>query len=136
MSYLLDTNACIALITGRSDTLARRLIATQRQGASIAIPSIAAFELWFGVANSRQQAANASALTRFLDGTLPILPFDSQAAAIAGNLRARLKQAGKPVGSYDLLIAAIALSQRLTLITANSREFSQIPGLQHENWEK
>lgn len=136
MSYLLDTNACIALITNRSAPLAARLIDTRRQGHDVGVPSIAAFELWFGVANSRHQEANTKALTRFLGGPLPILPFDTEAAEVAGRLRGQLKVMGKPIGSYDLLIAAIALSRKLILVTANTREFGQVPKLRHESWEK
>lgn len=136
MSYLLDTNACNALIANRSVKLAERLITARSDGQEVAIPSVAAFELWFGVANSRHQEANTKALSRFLDGTLPVLPFDSEAAEIAGWLRAELKRSGKPIASYDLLIAATELRHNLILITANSREFGQVTKLRHENWEK
>jgi tRNA(fMet)-specific endonuclease VapC len=63
------------------------------------------------------------------------LPFDGQAAAICGRLRSQLKAAGTPIGSYDLQIAAIALTHNLTLITHNTGEFSRVEGLHLEDWE-
>lgn len=39
------------------------------------------------------------------------------------------------IGPYDLLIAAIALANNLTLVTHNTNEFSRVPGLVIEDWE-
>ncbi len=49
-------------------------------------------------------------------------------------LRTSLEKAGTPIGPNDMLIAAHALSLRLTLVTANEREFSRVDGLKVENW--
>ena len=38
------------------------------------------------------------------------------------------------IGSNDMLIAAQALALDCTVITANDREFSRVPGLKVENW--
>ena len=54
---------------------------------------------------------------------------------MAGEVRATLEQAGTPVGPNDLLIAAIALANGLTLVTHNTAEFSLVPGLALEDWE-
>ena len=43
---------------------------------------------------------------------------------------------GTPIGAYDLLIAAHALSLRLMLVTHNAREFRRVPRLIVENWEE
>jgi tRNA(fMet)-specific endonuclease VapC len=63
------------------------------------------------------------------------LPFDDAAAAVYGPIRADLEKAGQLIGPYDLLIAAIALTNHLTLVTHNTREFSRITGLAFEDWE-
>ncbi len=39
-----------------------------------------------------------------------------------------------PIGPNDMLIAAQALEADLTVVTANVREFSRVPGLKVENW--
>jgi tRNA(fMet)-specific endonuclease VapC len=41
---------------------------------------------------------------------------------------------GQPIGGNDLLIAAHARALNLTLVTANVREFTRVPGLRAENW--
>jgi tRNA(fMet)-specific endonuclease VapC len=64
-----------------------------------------------------------------------ILPFGDEAALIGGQVRARLASSETPIGSYDLLIAAIALANNLTLVTHNTREFERVDGLQIEDWE-
>ncbi|MCI5163400.1 MAG: type II toxin-antitoxin system VapC family toxin, partial [Candidatus Electrothrix sp. AX5] len=51
-----------------------------------------------------------------------------------GEIRTVLERAGQPIGGNDLLIAAHALTLRLTVITANLREFVRVPGLAVENW--
>jgi tRNA(fMet)-specific endonuclease VapC len=48
--------------------------------------------------------------------------------------RAELERAGRPVGGYDMLIAAHARSDGLVVVTNNLREFHRIPGLRTENW--
>jgi tRNA(fMet)-specific endonuclease VapC len=63
------------------------------------------------------------------------LPFGDEAALIGGQVRARLASSETPIGSYDLLIAAIALANNLTLVTHNTREFERVDGLQIEDWE-
>jgi tRNA(fMet)-specific endonuclease VapC len=60
----------------------------------------------------------------------PVLPFDAEAVAIFDKVRAQKI----PVGSMDLRIAAIALSQNLVLLTRNAKDFSRIPGLAIEDW--
>ena len=49
-------------------------------------------------------------------------------------LGAYLQRAGTPIGNYDLLIAAHALFQGLTLVTNNTKEFKRVPDLRIENW--
>jgi len=51
-----------------------------------------------------------------------------------GQVRAELERKGSPIGAYDVLIAAHALSLGLTLVTNNVREFRRIAQLRLENW--
>jgi tRNA(fMet)-specific endonuclease VapC len=55
-------------------------------------------------------------------------------AARYGQMRAQLEKKGLPIGAYDLLIAAHALSLGLTLVTNNAREFGRVADLEIENW--
>lgn len=63
------------------------------------------------------------------------LPFDDAAAERYAGLRAGLEKVGTPIGPNDMLIAAIALANDVTVVTHNVREFSRVPGLRVEDWE-
>lgn len=63
-----------------------------------------------------------------------VLPFDATAARCFGEVKADLERAGTPLTEPDLRIAAIALTQQLTLVTRNVRHFTRVPGLVVENW--
>ena len=63
------------------------------------------------------------------------LAFDDRAAAEYGKIRADLASQGTPIGPNDLMIASIALSNGLTLVTHNTNEFSRVLGLKLEDWQ-
>lgn len=90
-------------------------------------------EMLYGAA--RRGSSDLSERVRILlSGAIRILPFDEHAAAVYGSLRATLETGGEPLAEPDLRISAIALSQRLTLVTGNTRHFRRVPGLALENW--
>ena len=64
------------------------------------------------------------------------LPFDDRAAEEYGKIRAHLSSAGTLIGPNDLIIAATALAHACTVVTRNTREFSRVPGLLLEDWER
>ena len=134
MNYLLDTNAVIALLKNNPPGVRNRLRSVVSEGASIAVPSIVLYELWYGVARSARQHENAERLRVFLSGNVNIVPFDQDDATAAGDLRAALETVGTPIGPYDLLIAAQALRTRTTLVTANVSEFARVSGLIWQDW--
>jgi tRNA(fMet)-specific endonuclease VapC len=136
MSFLLDTNACIALINGQPASVRTRLAEALDGGASVWVSSVAAFELWYGVGKSTRAEANARRLATFLAGPVALLAFDHDDAQAAGALRAQLEAEGRPIGAYDLLMAGQALRRQLTLVTANVSEFRRVKGLTWENWAK
>ena len=133
MSWLLDTNACIAIINGEPVGVRHRLRAALTRGEPVAVSSIALFELWYGVAKSARTAANTERLAVFL-APLVTLPFDDDDARAAGAVRAALEQAGTPIGAYDTLLAGQALRRGLVLVTANVSEFARVNGLTWQNW--
>jgi tRNA(fMet)-specific endonuclease VapC len=130
----LDTNAIITIISGQPFNVRCRLDAALAEGKPIAIPSIALFELWFGIAKSQRIDGNTEALHAFLARGFEILPFDEDDAREAGAIRAALAKRGTPIGPYDVLIAAQARQRDAVLVTANVREFSRVPGLKLEDW--
>lgn len=144
MRYLLDTNTCIALINEKgsekggekSSALRARLERALAGGAELFVSAVAAYELWYGVAKSTRQEANAKRVETFFAGPVSLLAFDEEDARSAGRIRAGLETVGKTMGAYDLLIAGQATRHKLTLITANAREFGRIKGLLWEDWTR
>lgn len=136
MSYLLDTNVCIALMNGKPPSVRLRFEKAVDGGREVFVPSVAVFELRYGVAKSARPQLNAERLETFLAGPVTLLPFAGPDADAAGELRAALETAGKPIGAYDVLIAGQALHHKLTLVTANLKEFARVKGLVWEDWAK
>ena len=102
---------------------------------NLAICDVVKQELFYGAYKSQRQVKNLEVLRDFFSAIVS-LPFDGEAAEIAGKVRAGLAKAGTPIGPYDLQIAAIALAHKLVLVTHNTREFQRIKGLRIEDWER
>jgi tRNA(fMet)-specific endonuclease VapC len=134
VNYLLDTNACIAIINGSPASVRPRLERALKDGASVAVSAVVAFELWYGAAKSARRQANRQRLETFFAGPLELVSFDDEDARAAGEVRAALESAGTPIGAYDLLIAGQALRYDATLVTANTAEFSRVGDLRWEDW--
>ena len=130
--YLLDTNACIRILNNSSANLVTHL--QQHKPSEIFLCSIVKAELWYGAYHSARPADNLRVLDRFFK-PFSSLPFDDPCSLIYGRMRSDLAKLGTPVGPNDLMIAAIALNNKLTLITANTKEFGRVAGLSMENWE-
>lgn len=136
MKYLLDTNACIALINGLPISVRNHFRKAASGNKQIYVSSIVTFELWYGVAKSARTALNTQRLQTFLSGPIAVLPFDDEDAGAAGSIRTALEVVGKPIGAYDVLIAGQALARQLILVTANVSEFSRVKGLSWQDWAK
>jgi tRNA(fMet)-specific endonuclease VapC len=131
VSVLLDTNVCIAFLAGKDAKLGKRLASTARQ--EVAVCSVVKAELLYGARASERVAANLERLERFF-APLGSFPFDDDAAATYGMIRAQLRREGRPIGGNDLMIAAIALARDATLVTRNDVEFRRVGGLRVEVW--
>ena len=131
MDYLLDTCVVSDFVKGDNNTLIRLRAKSPLQ---IKISSITAYELQYGLEkNDQLKKSVKKAVLGFL-GDIEIIPFQIDMAKQAAIVRSNLEQAGKPIGSYDILIAATTLTLDLILVTSNEKEFSQIPNLKMENW--
>ncbi|MCX5880301.1 MAG: type II toxin-antitoxin system VapC family toxin [Deltaproteobacteria bacterium] len=131
MRYMLDTDACIALIKNRPVSMRSRLSLLTSE--EVGISSIVAAELWFGVANSQKKKKNESALKDFLE-FVTLLDWPGEASRLYGQIRAQLQKLGTPIGAMDLLIASHALFIDTVLVTNNTREFERVSDLKIENW--
>jgi len=133
-TYLLDTNACIALINGTQAGVRRRFQRAAARNSVMLVSSIVAFELWYGVGKSERKESNTQRIEAFLAGPLEWTPFDDDDARAAGDVRAELEAAGTPIGAYDVLLAGQARRRGATLVTSNVREFWRVNGLKWEDW--
>ena len=136
MNYMLDTNTCIYLMTGKEPAWQQSILARlETLGAddAVALSSVVVSELSYGVQKSRWKKANAELLREFqLDFQIKV--YDEAAAHNYGLVRAALEKKGHPIGPLDTLIAAHALSLKMVLVTNNLREFARVPELKVENW--
>jgi len=128
--YLLDTNTLIYFFKGQGQ-VHQRLLAVAP--GDISVPSISVFEIETGIAKSNHPERLRHDLDDFL-AMITVFPFGMPEAQSAARIRAKLEAAGKPIGPYDILVAATARANALTLVTRNVREFSRIEGLQVDNW--
>ena len=133
MRYLLDTNTCIKYLNGRSERIRQHVETTS--AAELLVCSVVKAELYYGAQKSQHPDQNLEKQQKFLNRFVS-LPFDDQAAATYGRIRACLEQAGTPIGPNDLMIAAIAVAANVTLVSHNTREFSRIKELRLEDWEE
>jgi tRNA(fMet)-specific endonuclease VapC len=131
MHYLLDTNICIYLIKKRPPEVLEKF--RQHSPEDVAISTITLFELEYGAQRSQHVQRTQNALARFIL-PLTLLDIDPPAAVEAAVIRAKLERKGTPIGPYDLLIAGLARSRNVTLVTNNTGEFDRIDGLRLENW--
>ena len=90
-------------------------------------------ELEYGVQHSGAPERNAIALAKFLS-IVEVLPFDSSAAIEYGDICSTLRKNGITIGTMDMLIAAHGRSEKLTVVTHNTREFERVDGLQLADW--
>lgn len=131
MRYLLDTNAWIVYFKGRQTPVRARLEETPRQ--QITTCSVVWAELLHGARKYENPAERRDRVERVLD-PLESFDFDLAAARHYAIARDTLEKAGLSIGLNDLMIAAIALTHDLTVVTNNTDEFNRIPGLRVEDW--
>jgi len=131
MQYLLDTNICIYLIKKRPSEVLEQF--RKHSPQDVLISTITLFELQYGIEKSQYRQRSADALAKFLL-PLNLINLDRSSAIEAATIRAQLERKGMPIGPYDLLIAGLARSLNMVLVTNNTREFERIVGLRLENW--
>lgn len=127
--FMLDTDISSYIIRRRPAPLAEKF---QKHADSLCVSAMTAAELRFGA-----EKAGRPQLVELVEGfleRLAILDWTDGVCAHYARIRSALEQAGKPIGNMDLLIAAHAVSQRMTLVTNNLRHFAHVPGLKSEVW--
>jgi tRNA(fMet)-specific endonuclease VapC len=130
LQYLLDTNIISELVRNPQGKVRDRIAQIGEDAVCTSI--IVSSELRLGA--EKKASKRLSSQLEAILSTIEILPFKEPADRQYAALRHHLEKVGTPIGPNDMLIAAQAISLGLILITANFREFSQVPGLAVENW--
>ena len=128
--FLLDTNILSDLVRRPQGPVAERIRVEGE--ATVCTSIIVAAELRYGAIKSGSRK-----LSRRIDtilSAIETLPFEPPGDRHYAEIRSDLARRGTPIGPNDLLIAAQAKSKGLVVVTANTDEFSRVPGLGVENW--
>ncbi len=136
LQYLLDTNILSEPL--RPQPNAQVMAQLRQRRHAIAVPAVVWHELWFGcyrLPPSERRNAIEQYLSAVVAGSLPILPYDARAAGWHANERARLGAAGKTPPFADGMIAAIARTNDLTLVTFNLDDYRAFDGLRITDWQ-
>jgi tRNA(fMet)-specific endonuclease VapC len=131
MQYLIDTDICIYWLRGKTSVRDRLL---EIGWAEVAICVITVSELYFGAYNSTKVEQNLATADNFIRN-ISVLFLD-QSLKKFGEIKAKLRKAGTPVADFDLLIASVAITENLILVTNNIRHYQRIPNIQLENWSQ
>lgn len=129
MTHLLDTNICSAHMR-RPGGLAHRFF---QHAGGIALSTVVLAELHSGAYKHPQPARLLSLIADLLQEVI-VIDFDSACAHQFGKVQGDLLQQGVVVPEADLMIASAALLYNLTLVTHNTADFRNIPGLRLEDW--
>lgn len=131
MTWVLDTNICVAFLNGADPSVRDRLLALAP--SDVYLCSVVKAELLYGARKSARVNDNLGRLAQFF-GAMDSLAFDDLAAEHYGVLRTQLESLGTPIGANDMMIAATCLSSGATLVTRNQREFLRVTGLAVDIW--
>jgi tRNA(fMet)-specific endonuclease VapC len=126
---MLDTDSVSYALRGQGQVAANIV---RRRPSQLCISSITVAELRFGA--SRQKSAKLHELIDAFTANIVVIPFDEAAALEFGRIGADLAGRGTPIGEFDVLIAAHAVSSKAVLVTNNERHFARVRGLHVENW--
>jgi tRNA(fMet)-specific endonuclease VapC len=129
MSFLVDTDTCSAHLKGNRAVANRFLQYT----GGLHISAVTLGELYTWAMRLKAPPKRAQSLQEFL-GDVTVLDVTPTVARRFGELRAALFDQGRPPPDMDLLIGATALVHDLTLVTHNTADFSNIPGLRILDW--
>jgi len=128
--YVLDTNTLIYFFKGLGNVAENFLAVPPKD---IGLPAIVVFELEVGIGKSTSPDKRKKQLQQLID-VVAVLPFGRNEAGHAAVIRTKLESMGRPIGPYDILIAATAVSNNGILVTHNIKEFKRIDGLKIEDW--
>jgi tRNA(fMet)-specific endonuclease VapC len=126
--YLLDTNIISYYLKGIENL--KEEITTNIDSLCISI--ISYYEIISGLQSidANKRINEFEKFCKLID----IINLDKASILASCKIYASLKKSGKLIDDIDILIAGIALSNNLVMITDNTEHFDRIEGLKVENW--
>ena len=133
MSFVLDTTIVSALM--RADPNPTRSLLA-RVPSEVGIPQPVLAEIRYGLARLKASRRKRALLERMsvLAQSIERLVWDDAVSEAFGEIKAALERRGERVDDFDLAIAAHAVAAGATLVTANTKHFARVPGLDLDDW--
>jgi tRNA(fMet)-specific endonuclease VapC len=128
MKYLLDTDTVSYLVRGNRN-IANRIV---QVGTQCAISAITVMELRSWKSHTKEILFLIESIIK----DLPVISFDEEAATLSAEIRSSLRATGRGYSIPDLMIAGTAISNRLILVSNNTKDFEAIKNLEIESWVK
>ena len=129
MSFLLDTDICSTHMRQRGGLFHRFV----QYSGRLFTRTVNLGELYAWAYKQDDPSIILKNIEQFLRD-VRVLPFDEACALKFGQLHGMFLRRGQAVAHLDLLVAAIALTHDLTLVTHNVRDFQVVPDLRIEDW--
>lgn len=129
--YLLDTNHMSEAVKPVS-RVRDRIAQARRRGIRCGTCFPVLCEIEAGIQDVHQPERYRRSLMRLLD-LLSIWPMEPSVATTYGELHSKMRRQGRVLSTVDLMLAALALHDGRTLLTAD-RDFEAIPEVKTENW--
>ena len=132
MAYLIDTDIIIFALRKDKSVLIKF---EENKNIPISISMITYAELIFGAKRSQNEQQNMIKV-RHIRELYPIEDLNEGVMEVFADIKAKMFNNGIRIEDMDLLIAATAIYNDLTLVTNNTKHFENVPMLKSENWKR
>jgi tRNA(fMet)-specific endonuclease VapC len=129
--YLVDNNHLSAAIA-RVSQIRERMYQLHREGTKVGTCLPVTCELETGMQQTRDPDGYRRRLGHLLSH-VRLWPIDRQVARLYGQVYIELKRQGRALSQVDMMLAALARSMGLTILTSD-RDFEALPDIRTENW--
>jgi len=135
---LLDTDIFSEISKGIDQTVARNATAYRNAFGQYTLSAVTVMEVVRGFEKNQ----SIRRLQTFLASLASeeVIPFDQSTGELAGRIAGGLERVGRPIGTADTMIAAIALEHGLELATGNTSDFQRVQQLGYPltlvNWRQ
>ena len=127
--FMLDTDSVSDALRGQGNVASRIL---EHRPSELCVSALTVAQLRYGA--DKRSSRRLHRLIDTVTRSFEVVPFDEEAANQFGQTASKLASLGTPIGDFDALIAAHAMTLGLILVTNNLKHFTRVEGLSVENW--